>query len=140
MNIENIEILTDLLFLLKNALTLLLVRHQIIEQVKANQHQLIHTLNTLLRNHYGENIKDVILFGSQAKETANEFSDYDVLIILKNQYDWKYRKQINHTIFDLELKHEVLFDTHLLSEYELENTLKGAEPIYQNALKQGIYA
>jgi len=63
-----------------------------------------------------------------------------VLIILKNKYDWKYRDKITDVIYNMELQHEVLFDKHLLSLYEMKHTLKGIEPIYQNALKQGIYA
>ena len=101
---------------------------------------MIRTLKAMLKKQFGENIQDVILFGSQANDTATAISDYDVLIVLKNRYDWKYRKEVNHVIYDLELSEEVLFDTHLLSLYEMKQTLKGAEPIYQNALRQGVYA
>lgn len=108
-------------------------------KTKEEKYQLVRSLKVLLQRHFGDNIQDVILFGSQANDTATEYSDYDILIVLKNHYDWKYRKKVNHTIFDLELKNDILFDMHLLSLYEIEHTLKGAEPIYQNALKQGIY-
>lgn len=104
------------------------------------QNKLIAKLKTLLQQQYGDNILEVILFGSQANNTAEEFSDYDVLIILKKDYDWKYRKEINHTIYDLELEHDILFDTYILSLHEMKHTLRGAEPIYKNALEQGIYA
>jgi len=109
-------------------------------KTKEEKHLLLHSLKLLLRKHFGDNIQDIILFGSQSNDTATEFSDYDIVIVLKNQYDWKYRKKVNHVIYDLELENDVLFDTHLLSLYEIEHTLKGAEPIYQNAFKQGIYA
>lgn len=109
-------------------------------KTKEEKQQLILNLKALLREHFGDNIQDVILFGSQANNTATEFSDYDVVIVLKNRYDWKYRRKVNHTIYDLELKNDILFDTHLLSLYEMKHTLKGAEPIYRNALKRGIYA
>ena len=109
-------------------------------KTKAERIRLIRTLKAMLKKQFGENIQDVILFGSQANDTATAISDYDVLIVLKNRYDWKYRKEVNHVIYDLELSEEVLFDTHLLSLYEMKQTLKGAEPIYQNALRQGVYA
>ena len=109
-------------------------------KTKEERQKLIRNLKVVLRSYFGNNIQDVILFGSQANNTATEFSDYDILIILKEHYDWKYRKKINHTIYDLEIKDDVIFDMHLLSLYELNNTLKGAEPIYKKALKQGVYA
>lgn len=45
--------------------------------MQEKKQQLIRNLKTLLRKHFGDNIKDVILFGSQANNTATEFSDYD---------------------------------------------------------------
>ena len=94
-------------------------------KTKKEKLQLLFSLKTLLCLHFGDNIQDVILFGSQANNTATKFSDYDVIITLKNQYDWKYRKKINYIIYDLEIENNVLFDTHLLSLYEMKHTLKG---------------
>ena len=34
-------------------------------------------------------IEKVILFGSRAKGTAQEDSDYDVLVVVNHDYDWK---------------------------------------------------
>jgi len=102
--------------------------------------QLIRTLKNLLKKHFGNNVQDVILFGSQSTGKATNLSDYDVLIILKNKYDWKYRDKITDVIYNMELQHEVLFDKHLLSLYEMKHTLKGIEPSDQNALKQEIHS
>ena len=105
-----------------------------------NNKYILKQLSSLLTKKFGKNIKDVILFGSQITEKTNKFSDYDIFLILKNDYDWKYRKKINHTIYNLELEHDILFDTHIISEDEIENTAKGIEPIYLQAIKTGIYA
>ena len=102
--------------------------------------KLIRNLKLLLQNNFGSDIKDVILFGSQAKGNASELSDYDILIILKNNYNWKYRDKMTDVIYDMELQHDILFDKHLLTLHEIKHSLKASEPIYQNALKQGIYA
>jgi len=100
---------------------------------------LMQILKTALHTHLGDNVKDVILFGSQATGTAIKNSDFDILIILKNNYDWKYRKQIIEIIYEIELEYDVLFDVHLISLYELKKTLKGTEPIYRNAINNGIH-
>ncbi|CAN2042754.1 DNA polymerase subunit beta [Candidatus Magnetomoraceae bacterium gMMP-15] len=109
-------------------------------KTKKEKVQLIRTLKALLKEHFGDNIQDVILFGSQAKGTATEFSDYDVLIILKDDYDWKYRDRMTEVVYDMELQYDILFNKHLLSVKEMKQSLKGAEPMYKIAIKHGIYA
>ncbi len=101
---------------------------------------ILKSLKLLLTNHFGTNIQDVILFGSQIKGTSTKFSDYDILIILKNDYDWKFQEKITDVVYDMELDYDILFDKHLVSLNEMKNSLKGAEPIYKNAIKYGLYA
>lgn len=105
-----------------------------------NNLRIIKSLKSLLKNHFGSNIQDVILFGSQLKGTSTQFSDYDILIILKNDYDWKYQDKITDVVYDMELDYNILFDKHLVSLNEIKNSLKGEEPIYKNAIKYGLYA
>lgn len=89
---------------------------------------------------FGDNINDVILFGSQASGKSSEDSDYDILILLSQDYDWKYQNLVFDKAFDVGLKYRVLFDLHLLSLNEKNNTLKGKEPIFINAIQKGIHA
>ena len=102
--------------------------------------QIVKELKEHLISKFGDNIKDVILFGSQAKGTAKEYSDYDVVIILKSDYDWKYKNRIHDIIYDYELDNDILVDMHIISEYELNNTLRGVQPIFIDAINEGIYA
>lgn len=93
-----------------------------------------------LVSQFGDNIKDVILFGSQASGNSKEDSDYDILILLANDYDWKYQNLVFDKAFDVGLEYQVLFDLHLLSVNEKNNTLRGKEPILVNAMQKGIHA
>jgi len=101
---------------------------------------IIKELKALLVKHFGENIQDVILFGSQAIGKAVKHSDYDILIILKNDYDWKFRDKITDIVYNMELEYDVLFDKHLLSVNEVNNSIRAAQPIFVNAINKGIYA
>lgn len=102
---------------------------------------LLKELKHVLQDHFQDDIKNVVLFGSQATGNAREDSDYDVLIILnRDNYDWKYRNRICHVIYDLEIEHDVLIDMHIISTYELAHTLRGAQPIFTNAINMGIHA
>jgi predicted nucleotidyltransferase len=93
-----------------------------------------------LLTEFGNDIKEVILFGSRAKGDATINSDYDILIILnKKDYSWKYKYQINEVIYDLELENDIIIDSHILSDYEVNNSLRGSQPIFINAIDNGIY-
>lgn len=104
-----------------------------------NKIEIIQQLKNALKLKYGNRIKDVILFGSQASGTAVEHSDYDILIITRAKQDWHFEREISDVCYDLELEHDIFIDTLNISEAEL-NTIRGKQPIYQNALKIGIYA
>ena len=96
-------------------------------------------LKHLLIKNFGDNIKDVILFGSQATETATDLSDYDILIVLRNEYDWKYKDKIRDVICEFEIMNDIFIDMNIISEKE-RNTLRWHQSIFINAFKNGIYA
>jgi predicted nucleotidyltransferase len=100
--------------------------------------QIVLELKSKLRNQFGENIQEVILFGSRLKGKAGEFSDFDVLIILKHKPDWSQKRKISEICYDIELQNDILIDSHILSEVEL-HTLRGKQPIFQSAIQNGIH-
>jgi predicted nucleotidyltransferase len=100
---------------------------------------ILFDLKRKLEEQYSGSIKNVILFGSQACNMANEYSDYDVLILLNQDYDRNDENRILDICYDIDLKYNILIDAHLISTKELE-TKRGKQPIYINALKNGIYA
>jgi predicted nucleotidyltransferase len=101
---------------------------------------IVKELKKLLIARFGDNIKDVILFGSRAKGSGTKYSDYDVLLVLKQDYDWHYRNKILSVVYELELEKDILIDIQILSTNELSNTLRGSQPVYVNALNNGLYA
>ncbi len=84
----------------------------------------------------GDNLKDIILFGSQLSDDTRNDSDYDILIIVKNKADWKLERKISDICYEIDLKYNIITDTHILSENEL-NTPRGRQPIFLNAINQG---
>ncbi|HYX10179.1 MAG TPA: nucleotidyltransferase domain-containing protein [Bacteroidales bacterium] len=92
-----------------------------------------------LQKHFGDSVKDVVLFGSQARGDSREYSDYDILIILDKDYSGKDENKILDLCYDIDIKYNILLDIHLLSDREIE-TKRGKQPIFINALKSGLYA
>ncbi len=105
----------------------------------ADKYQILNAMKSTLSEKLGENLRDIILFGSQAYGGANEDSDYDFLIILKKIPDWKLKNKISEYCYEIDLKYEVFTDVHILGEEEL-STLRGKQPIFQTALRKGIHA
>jgi len=101
---------------------------------------IIKELKAALVARFGEDIKEVILFGSRATGKAHRDSDYDVLVILNNDYDWKYRDKITTIVYNLELKYDIFIDIKIISTNELYRTIEGKHPLYQDAMQEGIYA
>ncbi|MFA4852834.1 MAG: nucleotidyltransferase domain-containing protein [Bacteroidales bacterium] len=101
---------------------------------------ILKELKQLLNKELGNNILEVILFGSKIKKTSTFFSDFDVLIILKNDYDWNYKDLIRELCYDISLKYDIIVDSKIISLNELNHSPKGKDPLYQDAIKDGIYA
>ena len=92
-----------------------------------------------LQEKLGNYIQDIILFGSQSKGLSNQDSDFDILILAKSKPDWNMKRKISDFCYDIDLKYNIVTDTHILSRQEL-NELRGKQPIFQKAIQEGIYA
>jgi predicted nucleotidyltransferase len=107
--------------------------------MKVNKNDVLNDLKALLSNKYSDNLKDLVLFGSQITSKARSDSDYDFLVILMQKADWKTEREISDLCFEIELKYSIVIDTHILAESEL-NTLRGKQPIFVNAMQKGLHA
>lgn len=102
-------------------------------------HQILTELKNHLLQHYGHSIIEVILFGSRTHGDSKPDSDYDILILLDQDYSGKDENKILDLCYDICLKYNILFDVHLLSKEEI-NSIRGRQPVFVNAIKSGIYA
>jgi predicted nucleotidyltransferase len=78
------------------------------------------------------------LFDSQAQGKSNVSSDYDILIILDEDYTGRDENKILDLCYDIDLKYNILIDVHLLSQNELSG-IRGKQPVFVNAIKSGFY-
>lgn len=102
-----------------------------------NKKKILKELKALLIREYSSYIDKVILFGSQVLNTAAEHSDYDILVILKKDYDWQLEDTILSLCYEIDLKFDILTDVKLISRKEL-NSIKGKQPFILNALEHGL--
>lgn len=93
-----------------------------------------------LVNQLGENIEDVVLFGSSLDDTKKACSDVDILIILNEDYDYRLKRKINDICYNLDLKYDIFIDSQLISINELKHGLRGKHPFVINAIQNGYHA
>jgi len=98
---------------------------------------ILQDLKNQLSNYFGNDLINIYLFGSQAKNIETDDSDYDILILMKSKKDWKTKDKVIDICYDIDLKHDILIDPHILAEEEL-TSIRGKQPIFINAMLNGI--
>jgi len=109
------------------------------DRMKIDNKIILSELKNHLTTNYSNSVKEVILFGSQATGDSQKFSDYDVLIVLDNDYSGRDENSILDLCYDIDLKFDILLDVHIISVKEL-NSIRGRQPVFQKAIKSGIFA
>jgi uncharacterized protein len=99
---------------------------------------ILRDLKQHLQSGLDNSVKDVVLFGSQSTGEAKNDSDYDVLIVLENDFGQRYKNKIYDLCYDIDLKYDIIIDAHMIAKSEI-NALRGRQPFFINALKTGIY-
>ena len=90
----------------------------------------------VLEDHYGDRLGGVVLYGSLARGEATQESDVDLLVLLKEPFDF----------FDeLWVIVDILYDVQLESERlisakpaHMDDFEQGSIQLYRNALREGI--
>lgn len=97
---------------------------------------IVHRVKDFLVERYGSGIKGVILYGSQARGTATEDSDVDLLVVVEDSLDpWQVRRSLDALLFDILLETEELISVVVVPEgYYKEYT----SPFLANVRREGI--
>ena len=99
--------------------------------------KLLQELRNLINEKYPDIVDRVILFGSRIRDIPDKSSDYDILIILKTNFDWELEKEIQDLCWEIDYKYDILTDVKIYSLDDL-NTIRGKQLFIINALNEGI--
>jgi uncharacterized protein len=89
-----------------------------------------------LKQLYGKQLDKLILFGSQARGTAQPDSDIDILIVLKDVFNYSQESEkISQIIADLCLEYNVLISCAFATSEQLENYDSG---FFRNVRQDGL--
>ena len=102
-----------------------------------NNKKILKELQNLLENNFPDTVDRIILYGSRAKGRSNKYSDFDILLILKREFDWKLERQIQDVCWEIDYKYNILTDVKMMHRNDL-NHIRGKQPFILNALNEGI--
>ena len=92
-----------------------------------------------VKTHYGENLKNIIVYGSYARGDYHECSDIDLMILV--DMPEKKIKETENTIydgaFDLELKYGKVLSP-VIKNQEFFEYWSDTLPFYQNVKQEGV--
>lgn len=104
------------------------------------KNRILQSLKTRLETTFIDRISKVVLFGSQATNNAGKNSDFDILIITKEQFTWQERGVIRDICYEISLDFDILIDSKIISQTEIDTKFWGIHPLITDALNYGIYA
>lgn len=102
--------------------------------------KIINQLKKNLEAVLGNQIQKVILFGSYLRNEETEYCDLDVLIVTDKMIPWQQKNLIRDVCSDISLDYEILVDSKIISQEEIDSKFWGKHPLITEALKTGVYA
>ncbi len=102
--------------------------------------QILKDLKFRLKSKLGNDLHDLILFGSYVKSAEKGYSDYDILIILNVSVPWKLKNLIRDICYDVSLDNDIFIDSKIVSRHDLEMKSWGKHPLFTDAIKNGVHA
>jgi uncharacterized protein len=102
-----------------------------------NKEAIIKDFTETMKNHYGDRLSKIILYGSYARGDFNEESDIDFLVLL-NDEEVRAMKELSNTndeVYDLTLKHDILVSMFATSKKKFETA---TQAFYRFVRKDGI--
>ena len=88
----------------------------------------------------GQNLNQVILYGSYARGDYNNSSDIDVMVLVNDMSDEeiiKIREDISSLAFDISLENDIIISTVIKSKDHFDRWVK-VVPFYQSVKNEGV--
>jgi len=98
---------------------------------------ILQEIKELLQSNFPGEIDKIILFGSQVKGKTKKYSDYDILIIMKNDCNWEIQEKIYDLLYDVDLKYDIITDIKTIAKNKINYYLVRA-PFLHEALETGV--
>ncbi|USH00499.1 nucleotidyltransferase domain-containing protein [Thermococcus argininiproducens] len=100
-----------------------------------NLQMLLRELKENLKKALGDEIEDIILYGSYARGDYSRESDIDILLVVKEKLDLHKYEKVNEIATKLSLKYEIVIS---IMDYPKKDFMSLDSPFLQSVKKEGI--
>ncbi len=98
--------------------------------------EILDECRKILSQHYGSRLRELVLYGSNARNRQTPESDIDLLVVLDNNFDFfEEQKRILDLVFELELLGGTLISALPVSA---EDYHSGRISLYRIARREGV--
>jgi uncharacterized protein len=105
-------------------------------QLPTNIRTILKKLKDELTQIYGERLDHIILYGSRARGDARDDSDIDILIVLKDEFNYSEMLRLSSNLTaSLSLEHDVVISRAFVSKKEFKNR---QTPFLMNVRREGM--
>jgi predicted nucleotidyltransferase len=102
----------------------------------ALEHEIVRRCKRILENHYGSQLKGLILYGSVVRNQAGPASDIDLLVLLGGPFDHSCElRQIVDLLYPIQLESQRHISAKPAAIEEFEG---GSIQLYRNARREGL--
>ncbi len=106
--------------------------------LKSNDRKAIEAAKNLLVQKYP--VELIILYGSKARGTDDAESDIDLLVLTTRVLTWRERNAVTDTLYDIQLTHDVVISTLVVSACEWSEGRYSVLPIHDEIERYGVAA
>jgi len=103
--------------------------------LKENDRNAVEEAARILRGHFP--VTRLVLFGSKAAGVDDPESDIDLLVLTSRELPWRERDEVVNSLFDTQLKYDVVFGVMVVTEREWDEGLSTVLPIHTEIEKHG---
>jgi predicted nucleotidyltransferase len=91
----------------------------------------------ILESHYGSRLRGVLLYGSMARNQSETTSDIDLLVLLKQPFDYfSELRTIVEILYPIQLESDQLISAKPAPAEEFD---QGRIQLYRNAKREGVH-
>ncbi len=108
-----------------------------VSQITKKEGEALQTFVQRLLAELGQQVAQVILFGSKARGDSSADSDVDVLILAKDE-DWQLQKTISKISSQIDLDYDILLNTLLIADKRWKQMSEERFSICRNVEREGI--
>lgn len=105
-------------------------------KLKENDRKAVEDAVRILKGRFP--VERVILFGSKAEGSDDPESDIDLLVLTRGELHWRERDEVVGSLYDTQLKYDVVFGLLIISENEWDEGLSTVLPIHHEIDEHGV--